>query len=407
MTVTGMTSAVFSHKPSSRMPLKRRRAASPVETLLVLSGLGRPSRRRRSSDTTNSHMNTTLSTKTHPFNKLVRTGRRSGRRCIARYSRQRRRPGQKKAEDYSNAMRDSVIPPPTAITNIYINKMKTLDSDGQAALTFKMWDILEGRQSTPEDIIRTQLVCTPGAVPAYTKRGIITHDTANHHERCSYCHGRVDVIDDTDMPTCTECGVVTPPLLHFEASFLRGGRQGTENPHFTVVHKHIYDRMAHFKALLNNIQGLGRVSLCPKMLQALRDRVEEQYPCWPDHHWVIHNLKALKQGKYTPHAIRIAALINTRFSPPIVHEHQLNQLEIGFVEVCKHFDDWIQDNKNVKRKNFMSYPYIAHQLFRRNGLEHLCPFVQIIKSSVRLETQNQMWKAVCERGKFPFVSLTN
>ena len=300
-------------------------------------------------------------------------------------------------------MDDSIIPPAMAITNIYIDKMKSLDIDKQAALTFEMWDILEGRQSTPEDIIRTQLICTPGAVPAYTKRDIIVHETANHYERCSNCfslHGRVEIIDDTDMPTCTECGVVGPPTLTFETPFSKV-RIGTENPHFSVVHKHVYDRMAHFKALLNNIQGLGRVSLCPKMLQALRGMVEEQYPCWPDHHWVIRNLKALKQGKYTPHAIRIAALINTRFSPPIVQEHQLNQLELGFVEVCKHFDDWIQDNKHVKRKNFMSYPYIAHQLFKRNSLEHLCPFVQIIKSSARLQVQDQIWEAVSRRLNWP------
>lgn len=406
-TTVGMTSAALSHKLNSRMPLRRRRGVSRMETLLVSSGLGRPSHPRPSSATTNSHTNTTPSTKTHPFNKLPRTGRRSGRKCIARYSRQRRRPGQKKAEDYHKAMHESTIPPAMAITNIYNDKMKTLDTDGQAALTFEMWDILEGRQSTTEDITRTQLICNPDAVPAYTKRDIVVHETANHYERCSYCHGGVEVVDESDMPTCTACGVVTPPTLHFETPFLRGGQQGTENPHFSITHKHVYDRMAHFKAILNSVQGLGRCALCPNMLQQLRDRVEEQYPCWPDHHWVIRNLKQLKQGKYTPYAVRIAALVNTRFSPPTIPEALLNKLEIDFIYVCKHFDSWIQNEDSSMRKNFMSYPYVVCQLFRNNGLQNICQFLKLIKSSARLEVQNKMWKAVCMRGDLPFVSLTN
>ena len=408
MVKLGTTSAVSFLRRKSRSPSTRPFTVSVrgISRACTEHGSSVPS--KPSAATTKARTSTTPSTQTHPISKSTSTGRRSGRKCIARYSRQRRKPGQKKAEDYRKNMRESIIPPATAITNIYNEKMRTLDLEGQAALTFKMWDILDGRQSLPEDIIRTQLICAPGAVPAFTKRAIVSRDNANHHERCSYCHGRVDIVDDTDMPTCTECGIVTPPILHFETPFLRGGQQGAENPHYSIVHKHIYDRMAHFKALINSIQGLGRAALCPDMLQALRDRVEEKYPCWPDHHWVKRNLKQLKQGKYIPQAIRIAALINSRFDPPFIPEHQLNQLELGFVEICKHFDGWIQQaGKQIKRKNFMSYPYIAHQLFKRNGLEHLCPFISIIKSSVRLEAQNQMWKAVCEQGHLPFVPLTN
>lgn len=405
---TGMTSLLHFLRRKSRSYSRKPITVLAKETSQAFSELGSSVPLKPSAATTRPHMSTTPQTQTHQNSKYTNTGRRSGRKCIARYSRQRRRPGQKKAEDYTKTMSESIIPPATAITNIFNSKMKSLDQDGQAELTFRMWDILEGRQTTSEDITRTQLICTPDAVPAYTKRTIVTHDTAVHFESCPYCYlRRLEIVDDTGMPTCTECGVVAPPVFHFETPFKKGGGEGTENPHYSVVHKHVYDRMAHFKALLNSIQGLGRSHLCPKMMQALRDKVKEQYPCWPDHNWVTRTLKSLKQGKYIPQAIRIAAIINNRYSSPFIEEHKLNQLELGFVDVCKHFDDWIQTNKQVKRKNFMSYPYITHQLFTRLGLSHLCPFVKIIKSSARLEAQNMLWKGVCERANWPFVSLTN
>lgn len=332
------------------------------------------------------------------------TGRISGRKCVARYSRNRRRPGQKKGEDYMRNMRMAPEPPAITITNLYITKMKDLDPDAQAELTFKMWDILAGAQIREDDTIKTQIICAPHTVPDYIKRDVTTRELYIDNDQCPYCLERaVVVIDIHGEPSCTACGAVLPPTLHFETPFTKGDGRKEQQAHFSVVHKHIYDRMAHFKALMSNIQGMGRGKLCPTMTDTLLQAAREcPYPYAIDHLWVGRHLKLNKQGKYIPQAVRLTSLANPFFTPPILELKQLDQLEVGFVEVCARFDQWITSNKEVKRKNFMSYPYIAHQLFIRVGLPHLCQYLNMIKSDVRLDAQNKMWAFLCSNAGWTF-----
>lgn len=350
---------------------------------------------------------TTPSTQIQHSSKLSVTGRISGRKCVARYSRNRRRPGQKKGEDYMRNIRMAPESPAITITNLYLTKMKDLDRDAQAELTFRMWDILAGAQIREDDAIKTQIICAPHTVPDYIKKDVTTRELYIDTDQCPYCLERsVVVIDIHGEPSCTACGAALPPTLHFETPFAKGDGRKEEQAHFTVVHKHIYDRMAHFKALMNNIQGLGRSKLCPTMIAMLLQAVSESpSPYAIDHSWVARHLKLNKQGKYIPQAVRLASLANPFFTTPTLDMNQLDQLEMGFVEVCDRFDEWITSNKHVKRKNFMSYPYIAHQLFIRVGLPHLCQYLNMIKSDVRLDAQNKMWEILCANSGWAFKAV--
>lgn len=403
----GMTLAVHLPRSNSASSLKRRRSVSSEKTTLVSFDYGRQSHLKRAHASTTSAPSTIHSIHLPPSTMSKHTGKTSGRKCVAGYSRNRRRPGQKAGEDFLRNRRSDLDSPATTITKLYLTKLRTLDMEAQAELTFKMWDILAGTQTRQDDVIKTQIICAPETVPTYIKRDVAIREIAIDTSQCHYCYEKnVDVVDDTDMLTCLDCGAIQNQSYHFETPFKKGGAREKENPHFRIVHKHVYDRMSHFKALLHNVQGLGQGKLCEKMQQTLlTTALALPDPRVVDHVWVTEHLKRHKQGKYIPQAVRLARLANPFLTPPYISEQNLEQLELGFVEVCRCFDEWIQANKTVKRKNFMSYPYIAHQLLTRVGLPHLCAYLNMIRGDTRLDAQNKLWENVCEKAKWAYKPL--
>lgn len=402
---TSMTSPAKWRRSKSAICSGRRKPASSAKTTVGSFAFGKLSPQRHATASMTSAQSTIRFDPTlHP--KTTRhIGRGSGRKCVAGYSRNRRRPGQKAGEDYLHHMRKDTEAPATTITKTFISKMKSLrgDTDAQADLVFRMWDILSGSQTREDDVIKTQIICTPEKVPAYIKSDVVLRELAIDINQCAYCHARFDY-DATDG--CLECGALPLPTFHFETPFCKDNYHSSkkvDNAHFRVVHKHIYDRMAHFKALLHNMQGLGQGKLCAGVTDKLIDiaLADPNYPLI-DHIWVIAQLKKLKQGRYIPQAVRLARIANPFFSPPELDPTKIEQLELGFVEVCTRFDEFIKENKEIKRKNFMSYPYIAHQLFIRNDLSHLCGYLNMIKSDVRLDAQNKLWRVICEKAAWAY-----
>lgn len=400
---TTMTSLAKWRKSKSASFSQRHKPASSAETMLDSSAPGKQSLQKHATASTTSARSTIRFDPILPTRTTRPTGKGSGRKCVAGYSRNRRRPGQKAGEDYLRHMRKDPETPATTITKIFSSKMKNLDTDAQVDLVFQMWDILSGSQMREDDVIKTQIICTPEKVPPYIKRDMIIRELAIDTNQCAFCHARFhrDFADG-----CKECGAVPTPAFHFETPFCKDNHPSSEkveNAHFRIVHKHIYDRMSHFKALLHNLQGLGKGKISADVTNNLIDAALA-HPNHPllDHNWVIAHLKKHKQGRYIPQAVRLACIANPFFSPPSLDPTHMEQLELGFVEVCTRFDEFIQENKEIKRKNFMSYPYIAHQLLTRVGLSHLCGYLNMIKSDVRLDAQNKLWEVICEKAGWAY-----
>lgn len=362
------------------------------------------------SQTRQSGVSTSSTRSTTPQTKMAaatsKRGKISRPKCIAHYSRKRRKPGQLVGEKFM-AKRPTNDTRSKRITDVYLGQLARLDGDldAQAALTFKMWDILNGSQTHRDDEINAEIICQPDAVPAYVRRDVLIRKIAIDPNECEHCHGTVTYIDHvTDQKMCEDCGAVHAPVPVLESPFANKISK-TNIAHFRVVNSHVYDRMSHFKALLHNIQGLGQSKLCPLMLDALRARARTEMSENITHKWVCSALRAIKMGKFSPQAVRIAQLVSDgRFKAPVIEKDTHERLLASFVDVCVFFDEWIQ-NAVTDRKNFMSYPYIAFQIFSAHSLAHLHDYLTLIKSDARREVQNKIWQGVCERAGWPFAAL--
>ena len=353
-------------------------------------------------------------------------GRRCKQTCFAPYSRQhqtqpeerrRQRPGEQVGKAYFQQQQMDLTPVGAisdTITSIYNTKMASLDGDvdKQNELTFKLWDILAGSQDRVDDAIKAHLICDPDSVPPFVKRDLLALEVFIDTDQCDYCHDRCMVYDDESGSSyCDTCGSGGETRLVLETPFASSRSSHTTNSQMSVgfetVHKHIYDRLSHFQALLNNVQGRGNSKLCPRMIETLRTKARAlpglssvTYP------WVMASLKTMRAGKFIPHAVRITQLVAQGFwNPPTIEPNDKNALVDGFVRVCEQYDRWIGENTDTKRKNFMSYPYIAYQLCMRQGLTDICGFFTLIKSDVRRATQNKLWAVICERERWAFNSL--
>lgn len=326
-------------------------------------------------------------------------GRRSGPKCIARYSRNRRRAGQAKGETYIKKLEAGAIP--NQITAIFNKRMAFLDgnNDAQAKLGLEMWDILMGQQNTMEDVIKASLICDPSGVPAIITKDLTMIENAIDVDRCEHCESPdIYRCDASGYVSCESCGCVASyPVCKLETPFMdmASGKAKTSST-FGVTSVHIYDRMTHFKTLLNNIRGNGSRELDPAMLAMLRKkRVDTKQTI--DHVWVISVLKGTKYSKFSPLAVRIARIVSDgEFVPRVIEMDVIQRLEDAFADVCRGFDEWIQTTDNA-RKNFMSYPYVACRIFERHGLSSLNEYVMKIKGLPTIKKQGVMWKQVCQR----------
>ena len=331
--------------------------------------------------------------------------------------RRRQRPGEQVGKAYFQQQQTDLTPVGAisdTITSIYNTKMASLagDVDKQNELTFKLWDILAGSQDRVDDAIKAHLICDPDSVPPFVKRDLLALEVFIDTDQCDYCHDRCMVYDDESGSSyCDTCGSGGETRLVLETPFSSSKSSHNTNSQMSVgfetVHKHIYDRLSHFQTLLNNVQGRGNSKLCPRMIETLRTKARTlpglssvTYP------WVMATLKTMRAGKFIPHAVRITQLVAQGFwNPPTIEPNDKNALVDGFVRVCEQYDRWIGENTDTKRKNFMSYPYIAYQLCMRQGLTDICGFFTLIKSDVRRNTQNKLWAVICEREKWAFHAI--
>lgn len=259
-----------------------------------------------------------------------------------------------------------------------------------------MWDILGKKSHTEEDVVRSQLLCCPEQVPAYVKRDILIKD-CHVPERCEHCFGEwLEYDDKLDCSTCMNCGILSRLMGVADTAIENQFREGA-----VITKVHIYDRICHFKTLLNRITGEGSSKLCVTTLDIMRKMATSGCVVSPT--WVSVQLKKQKKGNLLPHRFRIACIVsNGSYTPPLLELPQREQLLISFARVCECFDDWITKAVHEKRKNFLSYTYVALQLFDIHSYHHMKPHLTTISSKKLLDKHNMIWKIICERTGWKF-----
>lgn len=111
-------------------------------------------------------------------------------------------------------------------------------------------------------------------------------------------------------------------------------------------------------------------------------------------------LKDPKLKIYKEYYIDIYCVINKKKKPflkPELREKlekMFNDIQIPFTEVCP-----------KSRKNFLSYPYVVYKLLQILGLKQFLPFITLLKSKSKINSQEKIFKDICKKLDWTFVPI--
>lgn len=214
----------------------------------------------------------------------------------------------------------------------------------------------------------------------------------NLHE-CSSCYSLNSIIfhDRLDVLQCQYCGSHSIPASH--DPYVRSSR-ALVRPR--LYSDNFYKREIHFRNWLHRLQGKERRRVPGEIVDQVRSFLEKDGIAHI-HYWTIKNaLKHLKLQKYYANAIQIMSLL--RGCPLFVlTSKQEQRLIVLFLELREVFG--VISNTRV---NMLSYPYTIRKLCEHLGWHRIAQSVPMLKSAMRIQVQDQLWRQICESKKWKF-----
>lgn len=211
---------------------------------------------------------------------------------------------------------------------------------------------------------------------------------------CQGCKSQ-EVIEDVmgGSVVCTVCGMIQGPLLSTDAAHTSVERLQRIDRH--VIHR--YSRVVYFRSFLWSIQGFTRPVISSEDVARLR-RLTNGSRTTPED--VVVALKKLKLAtKYRRHKYSLAVLLSGNMYKPIqIEASDFFEMLRLFRRVEYHWE-WSGGKKVVmKRRVFLSYPYVYYQLCYHMGVMHLTGKHHLLLSRVLLSRQHSIYKVVAEAG---------
>ena len=273
--------------------------------------------------------------------------------------------------------------------------------DKQARIAFHLMKITKQQTHTINDLIQTTYMCYPERLPTNTLRRLLLEKIALDPETCTLCAGLQIKDLLTNRYSCTRCGTQCAEDSNIIDN-LKNSINDHATPGYSLVQKHMYDRMNNFKNALNDLQGKGETKIEPECITKLRERCPTTITL-PSK--IMTELKKLKQGKYIPIRYRLAALISA-YKPIVLQLEELTAMKRMFARVCDVFDKLKNSDVLVfQRKNFMSYQYVLYQLLRECGAKGGRTYIKLPSGEKCKADHDAMWKHVCRDCGWVFLPL--
>ena len=191
---------------------------------------------------------------------------------------------------------------------------------------------------------------------------------------CEKCNSERIILDNNLV--CTSCGECLP-ANGFIISYGESTRQ---------MKSYFYKRMTHFSSWLKTLQGMNYISIPPEDAVKIKETMGEQEPNIKSLKKILTQLKLKKYYKYRYY------VLNKLFGVEVLKISQ--SVDATF----KYLFEQIQypyKKFNKKRKNFLSYNYILAKFAIMTGHTELLPYLTQLKSKVRLEEHDVIWKKIC------------
>lgn len=213
-----------------------------------------------------------------------------------------------------------------------------------------------------------------------------------------YCHNcgleKVLLPCESSM-SCPGCGEAEEVLISCDKPSYQDVPNDTGRAQFT------YDRMHHFRELLNQAQGKESTNISPEVFAAIKKEIKKQRlePHELNKSIIKKILQKLDLTNKYEHVSQILYKLNPHstltFSQEIEDKlcYMFMCIQEPYIEICKMYSDDSRDS----RSNFYNYNYIFHKFCEIlnldeviNGNEHF----KLLKNPDKLRNYEKFWKKV-------------
>lgn len=212
-------------------------------------------------------------------------------------------------------------------------------------------------------------------------------------QECSQCLCLDTILFDQrqDLLVCQYCGDTSIPreTVHYvrASRMLARPRQYSGN---------FFKREIHFRTWLHRLQGKESKRVPGQIIDSVRSLLCRNGVS-DIHYWVVKNaLKKLKQTRYYNNTIQIMSAIRGKplFRLTLEQERRLVSLFLSIQTCFSAISD--------ARVNMLSYPYVIRKLCEKIGWRKIANSIPLLKSSSRIQVQDQLWKRICQEKQWTF-----
>lgn len=195
--------------------------------------------------------------------------------------------------------------------------------------------------------------------------------------------------------TCPECGEAEEVMISCDKPSYQDEPNDAGRAQFT------YDRMHHFRELLNQAQGKESTNICPEIFSAIKKEIKKQRlePEELNKNIIKKILQKLDLTNKYEHVSQILYKLNPNstlsFSQEIEDKlcYMFMCIQEPYIEICK----MCYDDSRDSRSNFYNYNYIFHKFCEILNMEDVIQeneHFKLLKNSEKLRNYEKFWKKV-------------
>lgn len=210
---------------------------------------------------------------------------------------------------------------------------------------------------------------------------------------CPYCNVALMRMERDAIMVCAECGI------EFNAHVMSITTNVSEaRDTMTRRHVSLYKRMNHFNETLTQIQGLEKTAIPPFIIAEIKTQCKKYRITQISPKIIRKQLKRMGLSKYYENTHQIANIIEGKQRVNI-DQNIIVKLRSMFQAIQTPFDRVRPNN----RKNFLNYSFVIHKMLQLMRHDDLLVHFPLLKSRVKLQQQDYIWKHVCESLGWEFV----